>query len=152
MMAKLNINEIKKNAIKVNEIDFSYIDGKYLRNLRVSLKMSQVLFAEYLGVSKKAIEKWEQGKNPVNGTIQRMLFLIESDPAILSKLREVTVANEVIDFKKIDVFKYDDIVYTSVKEKAKDFTSFSQSSIWDIKSSKSGGNLNVSCNIWFFRI
>ena len=93
MMAKLNINEIKKNAIKVNEIDFSYIDGKYLRNLRVSLKMSQVLFAEYLGVSKKAIEKWEQGKNPVNGTIQRMLFLIESDPAILSKLREVGIGN-----------------------------------------------------------
>ena len=33
-MKKINIDEIKKNAIEIIEPDFSCIDGKYLRNLK----------------------------------------------------------------------------------------------------------------------
>ena len=55
-MGKLNINEIKEKSIQIIEPDFSYIDGKYLREFRMKMKMSQSLMADYLGVSKKAIE------------------------------------------------------------------------------------------------
>lgn len=88
-MANLSIADLKKHAVKVVVPDYSYIDGKYLREFRMSLKMSQALFAEYLGVTKKAIEKWEQGKNKVNGSIQRLIYLFEKKPEILAELREI---------------------------------------------------------------
>ena len=68
-MAKLDIKNIKSKAIVIKEPDFSYIDGKYLRDFRMKMKMSQAVFADYLGVTKKAIEKWEQGKNKVNPVV-----------------------------------------------------------------------------------
>ena len=33
-----------------------------LRNLRKKLKMTQVEFAEYIGVSRHTVESWEQGR------------------------------------------------------------------------------------------
>ncbi len=104
-MGKVNINEIKKNAIKVVEPDFSYIDGKYFRNFRMKLKMSQSLLADYLGVSKKAIEKWEQGKNKVNPVVARMIYLMEREPKIFSLLKEVKTANETIEYTVAEDFK-----------------------------------------------
>lgn len=88
-MSKLNICEIKRRAIKVIEPDYSYIDGKYLREFRRSFKMSQSLLADYLGVTKKAIEKWEQGKNKLNPVVIRMVYLIEQKPEILDILKKV---------------------------------------------------------------
>lgn len=92
-MSKLNISEIKKNAIVIKEQDFSYIDGKYLREFRMKMKMSQALLADYLGVSKKAIEKWEQGKNRMNPVVARMIFLMEKEPRVFSLLKEVKVGD-----------------------------------------------------------
>ena len=96
-MGKINFEELKKEAVRIEDRNYSYIDGKFLRDLRMSLKMSQALFADYLGVSKKAIEKWEQGANKINAPVARLLFLIENDPSILSLLKTV----EVGDGKKL---------------------------------------------------
>ena len=90
-MGKLNLNEIKKNSIVVIEPDFSYIDGAYLRSFRMKMKMSQSLLADYLGVSKKAIEKWEQGTNKVNAVIARMIYLMENDNKVFSLLKKVKI-------------------------------------------------------------
>ena len=98
-MAKLSIGDIKKKAIIIVEPDFSYIDGKYLRSFRMSMQMSQNLFADYLGVSKKAIEKWEQGKNKVNALVQRMIYIMEKDPSVFSLLKEVRINGEVFEMK-----------------------------------------------------
>lgn len=99
-MGKINLEKVKKQAIQIIDRDYSYIDGKFLRNLRMSLNMSQSLLAEYFGVSKKAIEKWEQGKNKINAPVVRLIFLIENNPEILSMLKEVRVSNEVITLKR----------------------------------------------------
>ena len=61
-MAKLDFNELKKGGVIIEETDFSNINSQFLRDLRIRLNISQRVFADYLGVSKKAIEKWEQGK------------------------------------------------------------------------------------------
>ena len=89
-MAKFDINELKKKSVKIEETDFSKIDGAFLRDLRMRLNMSQTLFASYLGVSKKAIEKWEQGINKVNPPTVRLLFLIDRSPSILSLFKRVS--------------------------------------------------------------
>ena len=103
-MGKLNLNEIRNKAIVVSEPDFSYIDGKYLRAFRMNIKMSQALFADYLGVTKKAVEKWEQGKNKVNPVVARMIYLMERDQKIFSLLKPVSVANEEISFNPVSTF------------------------------------------------
>ncbi|MDE7264528.1 MAG: type II toxin-antitoxin system MqsA family antitoxin [Anaeroplasmataceae bacterium] len=95
-MGIIDIEKIKNKSIQIIERDYSYIDGKYLRNFRMSLNMSQALLADYFGVSKKAIEKWEQGKNAINGPIARLIFLIEKDPKLLSLLKEVRTDNALL--------------------------------------------------------
>lgn len=112
-MGIIDFQEIKSKAVQVIDRDYSYINGEYLRNFRMSLKMSQSLLADYLGVSKKAIEKWEQGKNKINAPIARLIFLIENDPKILSLLKEVKVSDTVIEFKKVETFAVETIENTS---------------------------------------
>lgn len=101
-MAKINMDVIKKDAIVIEDNDLSYIDGKFLRNLRMSLGMSQLLFVNYLGVTKKAIEKWEQGANKINPPTVRLLYLIDKNPEILENFRTVKVNGETIHFQKND--------------------------------------------------
>ena len=102
-MAKLSISDIKKKSVTITEPNFSYIDGKYLRDFRMSLEMSQTLFADYLGVSKKAIEKWEQGKNKVNALAQRMIYIMENDPNVFSLLKEVRIDGKIYRIQKTTI-------------------------------------------------
>ncbi len=108
-MGIIDFQEIKSKAVQVIDRDYSYINGDYLRNFRMSMKMSQSLLADYLGVSKKAIEKWEQGKNKINAPVARLIFLIENDSKNLSLLKEVKVSDTVIEFKRIETFAVETI-------------------------------------------
>ena len=108
-MGKLNFDEIKKDAIEIIEPDFSYIDGKHLRKFRMELKMSQVLMADYLGVSKKAIEKWEQGKNKMNPVVARMIYLMENDPKVFSLLKQVKMGSRVFEINSNIAFVTNEI-------------------------------------------
>ena len=47
--------------------------------------MTQNLLASVLGVTKKTIEKWEQGVNPIKGCSARLLYLINKNPAIIKE-------------------------------------------------------------------
>ena len=100
-MVKINIKELKKRAIKVTEVDYNEINNNYLKNLRNSLNMSQSLFASYLGVSKKSIEKWEQGGiYKISQPVKRLLLLINDDPSILSKMRMIEFADKKCEYTK----------------------------------------------------
>lgn len=101
-MSKINFDILKKDAVVIEDTDLSYIDGNYLRSLRMSLGMSQLLFANYLGVSKKAIEKWEQGANRINPPTVRLLYLIDKNPEILDCFRTIKVNGEAVHYQKTD--------------------------------------------------
>ena len=58
---------------------------KEVIQLRESLMLSQSLFAELLGVSKKTLEAWEYGKNEPSGASLRILNLIKIDPELIHK-------------------------------------------------------------------
>lgn len=83
---KLDIQETEKIEYKTTRPDFSYIDGNHLREFRKAHKMSQALLADYLGVTRVEIEKWEQGKSKLNPVIIRMVYLIEQKPELLDIL------------------------------------------------------------------
>ena len=60
------------------------ISGKDLRTCRIRLKMTQQALADFAGVSKKTIERWEGSDEPVKGPIVPLLRLLSENPALIS--------------------------------------------------------------------
>eukprot|EP01156_Anaeramoeba_ignava_P000271 Anaeramoba_ignava/a103054_25.p2 GENE.a103054_25~~a103054_25.p2 ORF type:complete len:145 (-),score=29.66 a103054_25:87-521(-) len=97
------IEKARKYEVKFYDID-SEIDGDKVKTLRNQLNMSQTFFAEVLGLSKKTIEKWEQGKNPIKGTSSRLLYLIEKDHALLDSFFSESRTSSPVQAKFRDDF------------------------------------------------
>ena len=60
-------------------------DADQIKEARLLLGMTQVTFAEVMGVSKKTVEAWEAGTNKPAGTARRFLSVIQADPSLLVK-------------------------------------------------------------------
>jgi putative transcriptional regulator len=56
-----------------------------IKSIRNSTGLTQVLFAEFMGVSKKTVEAWEAGRNHPDGAACRLLTLTRTDPAFPKK-------------------------------------------------------------------
>ena len=54
-----------------------------IREIRVQTGLTQKVFAECLGVSKKTIEAWEAGRNKPDGAARRLLALTKKNPQFL---------------------------------------------------------------------
>ena len=53
---------------------------------RKSLKMSPMMLAGTLGVPIHTVEAWETGENTPSGAERRLLYLLDSDPALVARL------------------------------------------------------------------
>ncbi|CCV64821.1 conserved hypothetical protein [Alteracholeplasma palmae J233] len=76
----------EKNNLHETEI-FKKVDSEFLKKFRHELHLTQLQLAKVLGVSKKTIEKWEQGKNPLLGPAARLVYLIHQNPKIILELQ-----------------------------------------------------------------
>ena len=56
-----------------------------IKKIRNNIGATQVVFAGILGVSKKAVEAWESGRNKPDGPSRRLLAAIEEDPSFPHK-------------------------------------------------------------------
>lgn len=65
------------------------VDKFFVRNFRKEHQLTQVALANILGVTKKAIEKWEQGANNVNGSSAVLLRLLSDNPELLQQVYSV---------------------------------------------------------------
>lgn len=54
-----------------------------IREIRQKLSVSQVVFAQMLGVSASSVRAWEQGKREPEGPVRRLLQIAESHPEVL---------------------------------------------------------------------
>ena len=61
------------------------IKSEDIKNIRLTLDMTQGIFAAVMGVSIKTVEAWEAGTNTPSGTAKRMLSLLQSDPDLPKK-------------------------------------------------------------------
>jgi putative transcriptional regulator len=52
-----------------------------VRRIRERTGLSQTRFARLIGVSKRTLENWEQGRRRPAGPARALLRLVESDPA-----------------------------------------------------------------------
>lgn len=88
MSKKYIIDILKKSdhySVVYNDIECK-VNGEFVKKLRKKLNMSQNIFASVLGVTKKTIEKWEQGVNPVKGCSARLLYLIDIDHSLINQM------------------------------------------------------------------
>jgi putative transcriptional regulator len=60
-----------------------------IKNVRKSLHMSQQIFAEVLGVSKKTIEAWEGGSRKPTGSALRLIELLKNDSKLATSLIKI---------------------------------------------------------------
>lgn len=51
-----------------------------IRRIRMDTGLTQVVFANFMGVSVKTVEAWESGRNHPKGAACRMLTLTKNDP------------------------------------------------------------------------
>lgn len=79
----------ESNKTQISVADLSIVNNDSLKKLRNELAFTQNKFADILGVSNKTIEKWEQGKNPINGPAQRLIYLIMKDHEIIERIYKV---------------------------------------------------------------
>lgn len=51
-----------------------------------TLKVSQPIFAAYLGVKVSVVRSWEQGKKSPSGAARRLLQIVANDPSFVEKV------------------------------------------------------------------
>ena len=57
-----------------------------IKRIRNKLELTQDAFALVLGVSKKTVEAWENGRNSPQGPATRVISMLDKDPNILDTL------------------------------------------------------------------
>ncbi|MFQ5547751.1 MAG: helix-turn-helix domain-containing protein [Woeseia sp.] len=61
------------------------VDELNVRLVRESLGMSQAQFADFLDISKRTLEKWEQGTRNPAGAARTLLRVIQHDPKLVMR-------------------------------------------------------------------
>lgn len=73
------MDEIVKGSKKASrQFDFPEPEVKAIRD---RMGVSQEKFAAILGVSKRTLENWEQGRRHPTGAARALLRIVETDPA-----------------------------------------------------------------------
>ena len=83
---KIGLNEavkIERGSLKGRKTIYEIqpvkkYDNTQIKRIRASVGMTQVLFADYMGVSKKTVEAWEKGANHPTGTACRLISMLEN--------------------------------------------------------------------------
>ncbi len=66
-------------------------DPKLVKETRLKLRVSQAIFAQFLGVSLSAVRDWEQGLKPPGGAACRLMDEIRRKPRYwLKRLKELS--------------------------------------------------------------
>ena len=87
-LVEVKVHREGKLKLKTTTIDIAPLpryDEKRVKTLRLELGLSQSVFADALGVSKKTVEAWESGRNVPSGTACRLLEVIRNDKALLRR-------------------------------------------------------------------
>ena len=70
---------------KITVVPVCGLNADQIRELRLTLKLSQKAFSSVLGVSVKSIEAWEAGRNAPRGPALRMMSCLKNDPNFVNR-------------------------------------------------------------------
>ena len=63
------------------------LTSKEVKNIRKTLKLTQVSFANVVGASPNAVEHWEQGIRRPSGSASKLIRVLKIHPELISELR-----------------------------------------------------------------
>jgi len=80
-----------KMTLRTNKVDKSHIEitAKNIRDIREQFNMSRAIFATYLHISPRTLEKWEQGLSKPNEQAATLLKLTEKYPDTIERLQAI---------------------------------------------------------------
>ena len=81
---------LQAKTTKMTIQPITHFGAAEIKSIRTNAGMTQLLFAEFLGVSVKTVEAWECGKNEPLGSACRLLYLTKADPLFPQKSGIVT--------------------------------------------------------------
>ena len=85
----------RKTSLSIKPVEkFNNTD---IKRIRQKTGLSQVIFAESLGVSSKTVEAWENGRNKPEGASRRLLEIVRDDPKFLKRFQEDTKTADFIN-------------------------------------------------------
>jgi putative transcriptional regulator len=88
LLASVNeMDEIVKGKIQPSRI-FNFPDPE-VKHIREKTGLSQSRFAILIGVSKRTLENWEQGRRSPAGPARSLLRLVDNDPDYMIKALHV---------------------------------------------------------------
>ena len=76
------VREIKANGGKRRRVE----PKSYVVHVRLKSGLSQAQFAAALGVSRRTLEQWEQGRRDPSGAAQTLLKIVERHPEVLLEI------------------------------------------------------------------
>ncbi|MCR4588129.1 MAG: helix-turn-helix domain-containing protein [Lachnospiraceae bacterium] len=68
--------------MKKEYITPSYTNSQEIKRIREQLKLSQREFADFVGVSKPTVERWESGKEQITGPIVLLIEILRRNPSL----------------------------------------------------------------------
>ncbi len=80
---KGNLTSVRRRKVTISSLP--EYNAENIRSIRNSLNLSQLIFAEAIGVSIKTVEAWESGRNKPQGPALRMLQLLETENNFLEE-------------------------------------------------------------------
>lgn len=83
--------EVRTRKITIKPIPS--FTAQEIKSIRTNIEMTQAVFAQVLGVSKKTVEAWEAGTNVPNGSAMRLLQLFVENPALAKE--EIFIEDEI---------------------------------------------------------
>lgn len=96
--------ESKRVEVTYAEIN---VDSEYVKRFRRDHRLTQAALANIVGVTKKTVEKWEQGVNNIGGSSAVLLKLLNDNPELIGQLYTanvgVTGKHKSDEYKQIDL-------------------------------------------------
>lgn len=113
----IDINKLLES--KSIEISFTQVivDKNFVKSFRKENNLTQAALANIIGVTKKTIEKWEQGVNKVGGSSAVLLKLLNDNPELISQLYQV----KDVSGKKSEVDEFEPIASTTIETISKSY-------------------------------
>lgn len=98
---------LNAKRVIINYLDIN-VNSDTVKRFRKQNGLTQIAFANIMGVSKKTVEKWEQGANKLSGSSAVLLTLLNNEPDLLEKVYCVQkVDRTYTDYKIIAKWSFD---------------------------------------------
>ena len=111
---------LESKRVVVSYADIN-VDKDFVKGFRKKNNLTQVALANIAGVSKKTVEKWEQGANKVNGSSAVLLTLLDNNPELISQLYSVKTVEGKVEEDSFRPIATESMVVTTQQIKGRAF-------------------------------